>query len=185
VPASSCQYAARLKKRRSRMGRRWHPDKVFVKMNRVQHYLWRAVDQNRAVIDREIESASSLDIRHKERYSAWPSVTRLCLAMKNPHDRVLFRRVRPQSRHNTDSDSAALPTPKSIVRCGPHHWRRLNQSLNPALVCSALSIFSQLPVPLALPAGGAAGHLFECSLRKARRRGDCIGVLLDRWILSG
>jgi len=44
-------YAARLKKQRARIGSKWHLDEVFIKMNGVQHYLWRAVDQNGAVID--------------------------------------------------------------------------------------------------------------------------------------
>jgi len=44
-------YAARLRKKRARFGGKWHLDEVFLKMNGVQHYLWRAVDQNGAVID--------------------------------------------------------------------------------------------------------------------------------------
>ena len=44
-------YAAQLRKRRARFGTKWHLDEVFIKMNRVQHYLWRAVDQNGVVID--------------------------------------------------------------------------------------------------------------------------------------
>jgi len=44
-------YAARLKKKRVRFGAKWHLDEVFLKMNGVQHYLWRAVDQNGVVID--------------------------------------------------------------------------------------------------------------------------------------
>src|SRR3984885_6906616 len=44
-------YAARLKKKRARFGAKWHLDEVFIKMNGIQHYLWRAVDQNGAVID--------------------------------------------------------------------------------------------------------------------------------------
>src|SRR3954451_8690954 len=44
-------YAAQLKRRRPKLGNKWHLDEVFIKMNGVQHYLWRAVDQNGAVID--------------------------------------------------------------------------------------------------------------------------------------
>ncbi len=44
-------YAARLKTKRARFGAKWHLDEVFIKMNGIQHYLWRAVDQNGAVID--------------------------------------------------------------------------------------------------------------------------------------
>jgi putative transposase len=44
-------YAVLLRRKRARIGSKWHLDEVFIKMNGVQHYLWRAVDQNGAVID--------------------------------------------------------------------------------------------------------------------------------------
>jgi transposase-like protein len=56
-------YAARLKKKRARFGTKWHLDEVFIKMNRIQHYLWRAVDQNGAVIDILVQP-------HRDRWAA-------------------------------------------------------------------------------------------------------------------
>ena len=44
-------YAAQLKRERPKLGDKWHLDEVFLKINGVQHYLWRAVDQHGAVID--------------------------------------------------------------------------------------------------------------------------------------
>ena len=44
-------YAAPLKRRRPKLGDKWFLDEVLLKMNGVQHYLWRAVDQHGAVID--------------------------------------------------------------------------------------------------------------------------------------
>ncbi len=44
-------YAAKLKRRRPHLGDKWFLDEVFLKINGVQHYLWRAVDQQGAVID--------------------------------------------------------------------------------------------------------------------------------------
>jgi putative transposase len=44
-------YAAQLRKKRSRIGVKWHLDEVFIKMNGVRHYLWRAADQNGVTID--------------------------------------------------------------------------------------------------------------------------------------
>lgn len=44
-------YAAKLKRRRPQLGDKWHLDEVFLTINGVQHYLWRAVDQQGAVID--------------------------------------------------------------------------------------------------------------------------------------
>jgi putative transposase len=38
-------FATRLRRRRPRPGDRWHLDEVFIRINGVQHYLWRAVDQ--------------------------------------------------------------------------------------------------------------------------------------------
>ena len=44
-------YADTLRKRRPRPGDMWHLDEVFVRINGVQHYLWRAVDQEGNVLD--------------------------------------------------------------------------------------------------------------------------------------
>jgi putative transposase len=44
-------YAAGLRRRRSQTGDQWHLDEVFLNINGVRHYLWRAVDQNGVVID--------------------------------------------------------------------------------------------------------------------------------------
>src|SRR3954462_6591317 len=44
-------YANTLRKRRPRPGDKWHLDEVFVQINGVQHYLWRAVDQDGNVLD--------------------------------------------------------------------------------------------------------------------------------------
>ncbi len=45
------KYAKRLKKKRNGFGDTFFIDEVFVKINGVQHYLWRAVDQDGDVID--------------------------------------------------------------------------------------------------------------------------------------
>ncbi|MEU6889997.1 IS6 family transposase [Streptomyces viridosporus] len=44
-------YANALRRRRARPGDKWHLDEVFVKINGVRHYLWRAVDQDGTVLD--------------------------------------------------------------------------------------------------------------------------------------
>jgi putative transposase len=48
-------YAAKLKRKRTKLGDKWHLDEVFLTINGVQHYLWRdlwrAVDQHGAIID--------------------------------------------------------------------------------------------------------------------------------------
>jgi putative transposase len=45
------QYVDGLRRRRPRTGDKWHLDEVFLKINGVTHYLWRAVDQNGVVLD--------------------------------------------------------------------------------------------------------------------------------------
>jgi len=45
-------FAEELRRRnKRRLGSKWHLDEVFLKIKGVRHYLWRAVDQNGAVID--------------------------------------------------------------------------------------------------------------------------------------
>ncbi|GAB3171031.1 IS6 family transposase [Streptomyces incanus] len=44
-------HADGLCRRRPRPGDKWHLDEVFVKINGVRHYLWRAVDQDGNVLD--------------------------------------------------------------------------------------------------------------------------------------
>lgn len=44
-------YANGLRRRQPRPGDKWHLDEVVVKINGVQHYLWRAVDQDGTVLD--------------------------------------------------------------------------------------------------------------------------------------
>jgi putative transposase len=45
------QFAGGLRRRRARTGDKWHLDEVFLKINGVTHYLWRAVDQHGVVVD--------------------------------------------------------------------------------------------------------------------------------------
>ncbi|WP_158933316.1 IS6 family transposase [Acidisphaera sp. S103] len=44
-------FAERLRRRRPRPGDKWHMDEVFIRIQGVQHYLWRAVDQDGGVLD--------------------------------------------------------------------------------------------------------------------------------------
>src|SRR4029434_3599075 len=44
-------YAAGLRRRCARTGDKWHLNEVFLNINGVRYYLWRAVDLNGVVID--------------------------------------------------------------------------------------------------------------------------------------
>ena len=46
-------FATLLRRRRPRPGDKWYLDEVFIRIQRVQHYLWRAVDQDGVVNVRE------------------------------------------------------------------------------------------------------------------------------------
>ena len=50
------EYAARLRRRQPRPGDKWHLDEVFIKINGERQYLWRAVDQDGAVLDILVQS---------------------------------------------------------------------------------------------------------------------------------
>jgi putative transposase len=45
------EFARRLRRRRSQPGDTWHLDEVFIRIQGVLHYLWRAVDQRGVVMD--------------------------------------------------------------------------------------------------------------------------------------
>ena len=49
-------YAAGLRRRRPRVGDKWHLDEVFIKVNGARQYLWRAVDQDGNVLDILVQS---------------------------------------------------------------------------------------------------------------------------------
>ena len=49
-------YANQLRRRRPRPGDKWHFDEVFVKINGITGYLWRAVDQHGNVLDVLVQS---------------------------------------------------------------------------------------------------------------------------------
>ena len=44
-------YANQLRRRRAQPGDRWHLDEVFIRINGITDYLWRAVDQYGNVLD--------------------------------------------------------------------------------------------------------------------------------------
>jgi putative transposase len=45
------KYSHQIKKSRGSLGDTWYLDEVFIKINGVQHYLWRAVDQDGDELD--------------------------------------------------------------------------------------------------------------------------------------
>ena len=52
----AASFADRLRRRRPRPGDKWHMDEVFIRIQGVQHYLWRAVDQDGNILDILVQS---------------------------------------------------------------------------------------------------------------------------------
>jgi putative transposase len=51
------QYSSQIKKKRGQLGDMWYLGEVFVKINGVLHYLWRAVDQDGDELDILVQKA--------------------------------------------------------------------------------------------------------------------------------
>ena len=56
-------YCNQIKRNRGRLGDTWYLDEVFIKINGVLHYLWRAVDQDGDEIDILVK-------KHKDKQAA-------------------------------------------------------------------------------------------------------------------
>src|SRR6476620_12666820 len=54
----AASFAARLRRHRPRPADKWHMDEVFIRIQGVQHYLWRAVDQDGVVLDILVQAAA-------------------------------------------------------------------------------------------------------------------------------
>jgi transposase-like protein len=70
-------FANRLRRRRSRPGDHWHLDEVFIWINGVQHYLWRAVDQDGVVLDVLVQSRRNTKVAKRffrKQQMQWPKL---------------------------------------------------------------------------------------------------------------
>ena len=57
----AASFADRLRRRRPRPGEKWYMDEVFIRIQGVQHYLWRAVDQDGVVLDILVQARRDSD----------------------------------------------------------------------------------------------------------------------------
>jgi putative transposase len=80
-------YAVLLRRKRARIGSKWHLDEVFIKMNGVQHYLWRAVDQNGVVIDIQVQPK-------RDRWAALRFFRKLLHVAKRPPRVIITDKLR-------------------------------------------------------------------------------------------
>jgi putative transposase len=112
-------YANGLRRRRARPGDKWHLDEVFIKINGKTHYLWRAVDQDGAVLD--ILVTSHRDAKAATRFfrkllRGLRSVPRVLVTDKLASYGVAHRRLIPSVEHrrskylNNRAENSHQPT---------------------------------------------------------------------------
>jgi len=97
-------YAAKLKRRRGRLGDIWHLDEVFISIGGERHYLWRAVDQDGDVLDILVQRRR--DVRTAKRFfrkllKAQGSEPRRLVTDKLRSYGVAHRVVMPSVVHDT------------------------------------------------------------------------------------
>jgi putative transposase len=98
------EFARRLRQRRPKPGDVWHLDEVFIRINGVLHYLWRAVDQHGVVLDILVQGRRNADaakrffkrLLHGSRYKPRRLVTDGLRSYGVAH-----RAIMPDVRHRT------------------------------------------------------------------------------------
>jgi putative transposase len=112
-------YANQLRRRRPRPGDTWHLDEVFIKIQGKTHYLWRAVDQDGAVLD--ILVTSHRDTKAATRFfrkllKGLEYVPRVLVTDKLANYGVVHRRLMPGVEHrrskylNNRAENSHQPT---------------------------------------------------------------------------
>ncbi len=138
-------YANELRRRRPRPGDKWHLDEVFISINGVTHYLWRAVDQDGNVLDILVQSrrdkqAAKKFFRRLLRDLAY--VPRVLITDKLASYSAARREVLPGVEHrrhkglNNRAENSHQPTrerERRMRRCkSPGHARRFLAAYGPS-----------------------------------------------------
>lgn len=122
-------FANQLRRRQPRPGNKWHLDEVFIKIKGKTHYLWRAVDQDGAVLD--ILVTSRRDARYATRFfrkllRGSRSVPQVLITDKLASYGVVHRRLIPSVEHrrskylNNRAENSHQPTrqrERAMKRC--------------------------------------------------------------------
>jgi putative transposase len=128
----TASFADRICRRRPWLGDKWHMDEVFIRTQGVQHYLWRAVDQNGVVLDilvqsrREANAAKRFFRRLLKDLQYMP---RVIVTDKLQSYRVAPRRLLPSVEHqqsqylNNRAENSHWPT-----RRQERHMQRFKSS---------------------------------------------------------
>ncbi len=137
-------YANTLRRRRPRPGDKWHLDEVFISINGVQHYLWRAVDQDGNVLDilvqpRRDNNAATKFLRKLLKGLTY--VPRVVITDKLASYGAVLRDVLPRVEHrrhkglNNRAENSHQPTRERERRMrrfkGPGHAQRFLAAYGP------------------------------------------------------
>jgi putative transposase len=112
-------FANPLRRRRPRPGDKWHLDEVFIRIQGVQHYLWRAVDQDGVVLDILVQPRR--DAKAAKRFFRWllkglQYVPRVIVTDKLRSYGVAHRQLLPKVEHrqsrylNNRAENSHRPT---------------------------------------------------------------------------
>ena len=112
-------YANQLRRRRPELGDKWHLDEVFVKINGITYYLWRAVDQHGNVLDVLVQSrrnAKAAKRFFRKLLKGLRYVPRVLVTDKLASYRVAHRELMPSVTHrqskylNNRAENSHQPT---------------------------------------------------------------------------
>ena len=96
------QDSNRLRRRRPQPGDKWHLDEVFIRINGVRHYLWRAVDQDGTVLDVLVQSrrnAQAAKRFFRKLIKTQARVPRVLVTDKLASYRIAHRELMPSVEH--------------------------------------------------------------------------------------
>ncbi len=137
-------YANGQRRRRPRPGDKWHLDEVFVSINGVTHYLWRAVDQDGTILDILVQSRRDKAAAKKSfrtLLKGLHDVPRVVITDKLAHYGAARRAVLPSIEHrrhrglNNRAEHAHQPTRERERRMrrfkSPGHAQRFLAAYGP------------------------------------------------------
>ncbi len=139
------QFANELRRRRPRPGDKWHLDEVFLKINGQTYYLWRAVDQEGAVLDVLVQgrrNAAAAKRLMRKLMKKLQCVPRVLITDKLPSYGVAHRELMPSVEHrkskylNNRAENSHQPTRQ--------RERAMQRFTSPGFAQRFLSAFSMI-----------------------------------------
>jgi putative transposase len=140
------QYANQLRRRRPRLGDKWHMDEVFLTINGERCYLWRAVDQDSNILDILVQRRRNIVAAKKffrKLLKGLTYVPRVIVTDKLKSYGVAKRELLPSVEHrqhrylNNRAENSHQPTRQRERRMGrfksPSHAQRFLATYGPIM----------------------------------------------------